>query len=496
MTVLNRDKILEAARELVEQGKIDKAIKEYEKLIAVDPQDMRVRLRVAELLVKRKQTQEAIQIYQEVAEHYTQGGFFLKAVTIFKNILRLNPSLLEVNISLAQLYEKMGLGSDAVHQYEIIALAYEQNADFEKALEVRKKMTQLAPKNASYRVRYAECLQREGQHDMAIEQYEHLARQLEAEGGQEKERVDLYEKILPSHPENVDILRSLVLLQYKKGEIKEALKWLEKSKRFVLDHEDLLEVQAKIYAELNQLETARSYYQQLAELHLKKGISEKALEAYCEILTLLPEEGDNLRPVIENIQSGAFERLQKRALLQRQKREEIPPKEPEPKPVPKKEEKIEKKVQTKPKEVPVKAVTPVLSGSTEELLKRAQGATELFKAYQQMGLESEAVEEKAQAKECLEKILVQDPQSSVAQDLLRRLEESPAPEKPKVATPPPVTVDPVGRQKKGLNPPAGGLQPPGSRTPSKGPQAPSKGSQTPSKGSQTPGGGKRKISFL
>src|SRR3989338_3355868 len=112
MVILNKDKILDSAQQLVTQGKIDKAIREYEKILALDPKDMRVKLRIAELFVKRRQILQAIKIYQEVADSYTHDGFYLKAVTILKNILRLNPSLMEVNQNLADLYDKMGLNQD------------------------------------------------------------------------------------------------------------------------------------------------------------------------------------------------------------------------------------------------------------------------------------------------------------------------------------------------------------------------------------------------
>ena len=113
MSILNKEKILELARLFIEEGKYDKAIKEYEKILIADPADMRVKLRIAELYAKRKQIADAIRVYREVAKAYTHEGFYLKAVTVYKNVLKLNPSLIEVNEKLAELYEKMGLVGDA-----------------------------------------------------------------------------------------------------------------------------------------------------------------------------------------------------------------------------------------------------------------------------------------------------------------------------------------------------------------------------------------------
>ncbi len=438
MSVLNRDKILEAARQFVEQGKVDRAIKEYEKLIQADPQDMRVRLRLAELFVKRKQVVEAIRAYQEVADNYTQGGFFLKAVTVYKNILRLNPSLLEVNHALAELYEKMGLATDAVHQYEILANSYEQKAMFVEELEIRKKMVELDLRNADHRIRYAEVLQREGKQEEAITQYAILAKQYAKEGGREEYLMDLYEKVLPHHSEDVEMLRSLVNIYYQKGEVKDALRWLEKSKRIVLDQEDLLKLQAGIYGQLNQLETARSHYQQLAELYLNRNETEKALDAYCEIITLLPEESANLQPVVDSIQAGAFERLVKVAGDKRRKRDEAEV-ENERK---REEKKIESAPEKKSTSVKVGKIAPSGPvGDAVDLLKQARSSLHLAKVYQETGLENEADQEWAHAKSFLDSVLQQDPQNAEALNLLKQF-SSPAkkemiPEIKKETTPEP-----------------------------------------------------------
>ncbi|MDO8494828.1 MAG: tetratricopeptide repeat protein, partial [Deltaproteobacteria bacterium] len=153
MTVLNKDKILEQAKDFVEQGKLDKAIREYEKILNADPKDMRVKIRIAELYIKHRQIPLAIKLYREVADTYTQDGFFLKAVTILKNILRQNPSLMDVNADLASLYDKMGLNSDASHQYEILANTYEQKGQYEEALKIWQKLVELIPDQKNYRYR-------------------------------------------------------------------------------------------------------------------------------------------------------------------------------------------------------------------------------------------------------------------------------------------------------------------------------------------------------
>src|SRR3990167_4180460 len=394
MTVLNKDKILDPAKDFITEGKFDKAVREYEKLLQADPKDMRIKLRIAELFAKIRQIPEAIKAYREVAESYAHDGFYLKAVTVYENILRLNPSLLDVNQALAALYEKMGLSQDAVHQYEILAQAKEQKKEPHRLIE-------------------------------------------------------LYERILPSRPQNKEMLTHLVDLYYQKKDYKAALKWLEQFKQVTSADTHLLGLQAEMYAVLNQLDTARGKYQELAELYMQQGENQKALNAYGEILTLLPEEMETLRPIVEGIQAGAMEVLQKKSQEKRQsKQEEQKLKEEEQEKEKEAKEKARDLEKQKPKLAPQQASAtppfpvkqpPTEKGDVNTLLKKAKSALQLSKAYETTGLESEAKQELSQARDCLKKILTIDSQHAEALQLLKDLGgvpvQAPAPPKNKPEPP-------------------------------------------------------------
>lgn len=425
MTVLNKDKILDAAKDFVAQGKLDKAIREYEKILSADPKDMRVKLRIAELFSKRRQIPEAIKSYKEVAESYTRDGFFLKAVTVFKSILRLNPSLQDVNQALAELYEKMGLSQDASHQYEILANAYEQKGEYEKALKMRERLVQIFPEEATYRVRLAEAYQREDRKEEAIDQFEVLADQAKKVQKDPKRLIDLYEKILPARPDNQEMFVDLINLYYEMKNYKSALKWLDTKKQLVAADAHLLELQAKMYASMNQLDTARGKYQQLAALFVEKGEAQKALDCFEEILFLLPEEGASVKEEVDKIQPGAFEALVKKAGERRAHKE----KEETRKAAEEEKKREEKKAEPATKPSSAKPVSPKPAAApapkpavkplpVEELLKKAKSALSLVNAYQSTGLEDEAKQEKAHAKEFLEKVLSIDPNHSEAKQLL------------------------------------------------------------------------------
>lgn len=447
MTVLNKDKILEAAKDFVTQGKLDKAIREFEKIVAVDPKDMRVKLQIAELFVKRRQIPEAIKSYREVAESYTHDGFFLKAVTVYKNILRLNPSILDVNQALAGLYEKMGLAKDAIHQYEILAVALEHKNQYDEAQKLREKLVELAPDSPLHRVRLAEAYQRDGRKEDSLVQYEILAKQYRERKEDPKKLVELYERILPHRPENKEMLSELVHIYHASKNFRPAIKWIENRKALVAQDPDVMELAAQMYGSLNQLESARAKYQELAEFFIAQGKIPEALKAYGEIVVILPEESETVKKLAEAVQPGCFESLLQQANERRGKREEesrakeaAMEKEKEAKEKERKAAKEGKPVAATaaatapastpaaPKAAAVPAVKPAAPAtpkiSDPEIaagLKIARAAISLAQAYLSSGLNDEAKQEFQHAHTALQKILSAIPQHKEAAELFKQL---------------------------------------------------------------------------
>lgn len=445
MNVLNRDKILEAAKLFIEEGKYERAIKEYNKLLDADPKDTRVKLQIAELFIKLRQTQNAIKTYREVAEIHVKDGFFLKAVTVYKNILRLNPSLIDINLALAELYQKMGLTQDAIHQYEILANTYDRQGLFPEALAMRQKLVELAPNNANFRIRLAENLQRDEKIEESIDQLEILATQYREAETQPDKLIELYERILPHRPDNIPMLIDLIRLNYGKENYKRALQLLEQHAKQLHDNTELLEMQAYMYGKLNQLESARVKYQELAEHYLEGGNSNAALDAYQKILYLLPEESENLRPIVEGIQKGKMEAMLSQAAAMRAAEEakaesgkeeaaapqtfsppqstttpsqpvKAQPSATEPVSAPRQfSDQSDQPAAPKPKPKRIHS-TPISSEPDE-----VQSHLELYRAYQQTGLQEEADEEKQAIIEWAKKTLKTHSNDSTAKKFLKEV---------------------------------------------------------------------------
>ena len=90
---------------------------------------MRIKIKIAETYFKAKDIPHAIQTYLEVSKIYIEHNFILKAVAIYKNILKLDPTLVDINLDLADLYLKLDMTGDTVTQYQIAMQHYASRGD-------------------------------------------------------------------------------------------------------------------------------------------------------------------------------------------------------------------------------------------------------------------------------------------------------------------------------------------------------------------------------
>src|SRR5881227_4149138 len=109
---VKRDKVIADAEKLVTKGKIETAIKEYERLLDDNPNDVNTLNRIGDLWVRINRNDEAVKVFTRIADHYSRDGFFLKAIAIYKKINKIDPARLEVYDRLADLYHKQGLTQD------------------------------------------------------------------------------------------------------------------------------------------------------------------------------------------------------------------------------------------------------------------------------------------------------------------------------------------------------------------------------------------------
>ncbi|MBI2500943.1 MAG: tetratricopeptide repeat protein [Deltaproteobacteria bacterium] len=274
-----KEKILEEVEKLSQAGKYDKAIKELQKLVEADKADIRLKLKMGDLYVRKKEIPKAIQSYQEVADYYIGEKFYLKAIAVYKTLLKISPGSLPANEKLGDLYREVGMINEAVHQYYIVAGSYDSVGKIKESVEIRKKILETDPSNTTSRIRLAELMQAGGEMEKSLAEYEQAARLLRERKEQEG-LIEVYEKILYFKPENTALLIELCRIYFGKRDFKKALARIDAAPAASKEERGVVELWCEALLEDRQIDKARRKFQELYRKQLEAKDADGSARVY------------------------------------------------------------------------------------------------------------------------------------------------------------------------------------------------------------------------
>ncbi|MDP9034407.1 MAG: tetratricopeptide repeat protein [Myxococcota bacterium] len=206
---IDREKILVAAQKYVEKKKYDKAVAEYQKVIQEDPNDARTLLKVGDLQSKMEAYADSVATYERVGRFYASQGFSLKAIAVYKQIReiiskhlpQLEDRYAHVTPKLADLYQQLGLTSDALAALDEVATRLQRQGRDHDAIDVFRKIVELDPTNPLPHLRLAEALSHAKDSDGAVAEFALAAGQL-AKLGRRDDSLKVIERLLHHKPES------------------------------------------------------------------------------------------------------------------------------------------------------------------------------------------------------------------------------------------------------------------------------------------------------
>lgn len=151
----DRNARIDDAQRAVQRGDLASAITMYRALVQTYPEDTRFRLKLGDCYARVGDITNATATYLVVAQQYEAQGFFLKAIAVYKQILKVyghspmdateadrpNPLVADVFHALAGLYERLHLLGDALLALEEF-LNYAGGTD-ERIASVRERLSNL-----------------------------------------------------------------------------------------------------------------------------------------------------------------------------------------------------------------------------------------------------------------------------------------------------------------------------------------------------------------
>jgi tetratricopeptide (TPR) repeat protein len=273
----NKQKALSAAEKFVQQGKLQNAIAEYEKVLKADPKELTVSNTIGDLYARLGQSDKAVESFKSVGDAYAAQGFTVKAIAMYKKLTKLKPTLESV-LRLAELYTQQGLFNDARAQYLQVAEEFLRSGELEQAVRIFQKTLEMDPENVAMRTRLAEVYIRLNKKTEAWQLFAAAADSLRARG-QLGPAEEILQRMLTLDPSNSHALLLRGRNAFDSGDLAGAIKNLEK----VADldtHPEGLRSLLQAYLQSGRLSEAGNLAAKLCTVHNDTG----AITGYADAL--------------------------------------------------------------------------------------------------------------------------------------------------------------------------------------------------------------------
>ena len=262
MARINPIKLKQDADAQEKAGRFDKAVDLLKQIVAENPRDWATINRIGDLYVKANNLKAANEQFAKVADFYSKDGFYLKAIAVWKKIQRGDPSLLEANLNLGELYAKQGLAAEAKGMFKLAIDEYLKRGKVRDAGEVLKKMAELDPSDLNTRIQLAKLYSREGKQDKAAGEYVAIADEL-VKKGHRQEALQLLQEALKMGARSPRLLAEVAQVHLVQKDFKAALPFLEEARKGAKDDRDVALRIAEAYLGVGRGPDAKGVLEQL-----------------------------------------------------------------------------------------------------------------------------------------------------------------------------------------------------------------------------------------
>ncbi len=190
----DKSAIIQAAQKYAAKGQIQKAIEEWEKLAALNPQDGNNYNTIGDLYLRKDDKKAAIDAFMKAAGVFKQAGFALKTIAVYKKVIKVDPHRVDIYLKLGELNAERGLTSNAIEDYLKVARHFAKEGRTRESLEVYKRIGDLDPSNVDILLKVAELYLRENLKTEAVREFAKAAQAYRAQG-REPEARDLFSRI-------------------------------------------------------------------------------------------------------------------------------------------------------------------------------------------------------------------------------------------------------------------------------------------------------------
>lgn len=218
------------AQVFLDEGFITKGIAIYKKIAKLTPDALGPLDRLAELYVQQGVMSEARPIYIQIAEAHLRAKQPVKAVEVLRRLLELEPDNLRVQMRLAELYQTIGQKAEAARAYTVAAHRVFEKGEHDAALALLDRALELdkgSGRATTLKARVVSALGRPGEGAKLLETLPDVDKgelttalllELYQQAGQPTRAVEIAKKVLANSPQKFELGLRLIDSLLEAGE--------------------------------------------------------------------------------------------------------------------------------------------------------------------------------------------------------------------------------------------------------------------------------------
>jgi len=283
-----RQHIYSMAESASAQGDHVEAERLYREILAYQPADSEIRLRLSQEMAAQGQTERAREGMLVLAGRFNQERNVTSAVDVYSRMVDMDPTDYNARFKLGHLWAEQGQTAQALEQFGTLAKVYLDENLPEVAHKVLDRILELDPKDVEHRRQAIRLLIRNLRFEEATEHYRSLM-SIHLERGEVEEAQECVKEIINLQPLNLELRQSLGGLFLRAGFLEQGQSLLEELYRDAeskSERERMLRILTELsdsFEHNEQWQTALEYKDRTADLLAHTGRQPEANEQYYEI---------------------------------------------------------------------------------------------------------------------------------------------------------------------------------------------------------------------
>lgn len=257
-----------------------------ERLVAAEPDDIKLRLELADLFARAEDRDKAVEQLLYVARKYEKDGFGLKAMGCHLQVMRLSPNNRDSAMALGRHYTEHGLYGEAARAFE---RAFGSTTDKSERLNIISALLDLDPDNLADRVRLAEALSAQGMLQESARELRRVADVLEHKAG-DQDYPRIAERLLYHQPDDPVVAKRLAAIYVAQEEPQRALPKLRKAYEARPEDLEVLGLLVDTFSQLGQVHKSVAVLKEMARLYDVGGLVHERDECWSKVLSLDPND--------------------------------------------------------------------------------------------------------------------------------------------------------------------------------------------------------------